>query len=88
MTTPINELPQEIWTLAFGCLAGNADRVLAVMLVAFEERSERDAADTTGIPKTTIRRDREKFRGVLERFEIARKTRKSMYQAMAMPSRN
>lgn len=62
-----SEIPIEINSLAFGLL-GDTARVEAVFMVAFRGASGRNAARATGVPKTTIVRDRARFRARLEAY--------------------
>ena len=67
--TPIAEVPTEMKYLAAGCVDGHPTRVLAILLVAFEQLSIRKASTRTGVPRSTIQDDRMRFRTACTRFE-------------------
>ena len=71
MSTPLHELGPEIRMLAFGLL-GDATRVTALFLVAHEGVTDREAERRTGIPRSTIQRDRSRYRERLEALKDAK----------------
>ena len=66
--TPISEIPIEMVAMAAGCTRGNPSRIMALLLVSFEERTEREAEAQTGIERTMIRRDRKRFQQACKSF--------------------
>ena len=55
-TTPIHQLPQEIWTLARGFAAGDENLVMAILLRNFEHRTYREIQQATGVLKDKVSR--------------------------------
>ena len=55
-TTPIHELPNEVWTLARGYAKGDEQEVLAILLRNFERRPFREIEQKTGVEFSQIKR--------------------------------
>lgn len=68
MSVPLNEIPNELYALAAGCVRGHKPRALALLLVVYEDRSEREVAKETGVARTTIQKDRVRFRRTCDQY--------------------
>lgn len=68
----IRDIPDDIWTLAFGCFRGDKCTVHGVFRVAFEGASLRTAAREVGVNYLALRRDRQIFQKVLKEYKKQR----------------
>jgi hypothetical protein len=68
----LRDIPDEIWTLAFGCFRGDRDRAFGVLRVAFDGATLDQAAPESGVSRSQLDRDRKLFTRLMGEYKIMR----------------
>jgi hypothetical protein len=64
----LRDLPDDIWTLAYGCFRGNRERAFGVLRVAFDGATLDQAAPDSGVSRSQLDRDRKLFARLLKDY--------------------